>query len=371
LVGLAARVTAALVMVAVAAGGVTLLHLRARAERTDQVPAAMPVAVWRVLPEDGYVVRERFAGRVEPERRTQVAFERDGLVTRVAAHEGDRVAAGAVLARLDDVTLLAERDRLEAEHRRVASNLELARLTTERRDTLRRQGHAAVQSFDEARLEAAALEAELASVAARLRSVAIDLDKSVVRAPFAGIVAARMVDEGAVVETGSAVLDLLEADRPRARIGVAPEVARRLAVGDPFTLQQGGRPLAASLQAVRPDLATDTRTVPVLFTLDSALGIPFGEIVELVVETRIAEPGAWLPLDALAEGEKGLWTVLTVRESGGRRVVGRETVELLHVEGERVYVRGTLAAGAAVIAGGTHRVIPGQAVEVTAEVAPR
>jgi hypothetical protein len=98
-------------------------------------------------------------------------------------------------------------------------------------------------------------------------------------------------------------------------------------------------------------------------------------VVEVTVERPVATPGFWLPMTALVEGERGLWTVYTVRPApdGGGRVVGQEAVEVRHTEGDRVYVAGTLADGAVVIGDGTHRVIPGQrvrAVEADTPAAP-
>ena len=53
-------------------------------------------------------------------------------------------------------------------------------------------------------------------------------------------------------------------------------------------------------------------------------------------------------------------------ERDGVTSVAREAVEILHLEGERAYVRGTLGEGAKVVLGGTNRIIPGQKVALAA-----
>ena len=59
---------------------------------------------------------------------------------------------------------------------------------------------------------------------------------------------------------------------------------------------------------------------------------------------------------------RGLWSVFVVVGSPNDQKVSRRIVELLHVERDRVFVRGTLDVGDLVIANGTHRVVVGQKV---------
>ena len=62
---------------------------------------------------------------------------------------------------------------------------------------------------------------------------------------------------------------------------------------------------------------------------------------------------------------RGLWAAYVVEEDGGGRpVVRRQDVEVLHTDGQRTLVRGTLIPGDRVITAGTHRVVPGQVVTI-------
>jgi hypothetical protein len=86
-------------------------------------------------------------------------------------------------------------------------------------------------------------------------------------------------------------------------------------------------------------------------------------------EERVTAPGGWLPLSALLEGDKGLWTVLVTREGeSGTIITARESVEVIYNEGDRVYVRGTVANGAAVVASGVQRLSPGSPVEIVPNI---
>ncbi len=361
------RLLAGLVSVAfvaaVTAGGIAALHWRAQSAPTVAQPLPQPVATVTVRQQTGYSVAQRYAGRLEAARSVHLSFERGGLVTDVLMEEGDRVEAGAVAARLDTASLATEKARLVAERRRTQAQLELARLTAERQAALTDKGHSSRQRYDEARLTAEALAATLASVEAAIRAVEIEIDKSEVVAPFAGRLGERLVDEGTVVEAGAPLAELLETGRIQARIGLPPEVAGQFAAGEPHLLLANGNSLAASVVAVRPDLQPDTRTVTVLFDVAPAQNLPpLGELVALEVERRVEAPGAWLPLTALTEGVKGLWSVYRVaKDSGSERVV-RESVAVLHVEHDQAFVRGTLRDGMKVVTGGLNRLTPGQAV---------
>ena len=365
------KTVAAVGFAGVLAGGTVFLHNRAADSSVEPEAAIriLPVSAAPVYPTDGFTVTDKFIGRLEPAQQSSLAFELGGLVRTIAVDEGDRVAEGQVVATLDTDLLIAELDRLEGQRRQIEANLELAKLTTARQQALQQKGHASTQRFDEARLNVTALEGELDALMASIKRVRINLDKSVIKAPFSGVVGSRSVDLGAVVDAGTPVLDLLETDRPRARIGVAPEVARGLTQGQSLTLQAGGLPIAGTVAAIRPDLTTATRTTTILVALqDERIGdrFSFGDTVAFHVERRVARPGFRLPLSALVEGERGLWSVLTVEHDDPRGpTVGLEVVEVLHASGNSVYVTGTLRSGSLVVDEGRERIIPGQRVSLS------
>ena len=359
------RAAIALLFLAILVGGAASLHLRSAQTKAEAAHTPAPIPVQSLLPEaaQGYAVTDRFLGQLEPAQQARLAFERGGLVTAVAVEEGGRVTQGDVIARLDTALLEAERDRLTGQRKQVAANLELARLTAQRQRKLEQQGHASTQRLDEARLGVVALQGELSALDAALRRIAIDIEKSVVRAPFAGRVGARFVDTGSVVDAGMAVIDLLETGRPRARIGLAPEAAAALTVGQAVRLRASGQALVGRVIAVRPDLSTATRTISAIIDLEDLRGLRFGDTVELPVARQVRASGLWLPISALTEAERVLWSVLTLIEAeDGTYRVGQEVVELLHAAGDRVFVRGTLKRGQRVVSGGRNRVIPGQVV---------
>ena len=342
--------------------GVTALHGRAASQAGPKANPLIKVTTEAVAWSDHYMVERGFVGRLEPARETAVAFERGGLVLEIMFDEGDRVETGAVVARLDKAKLEANRRELQAQREELVARRGLAKLTMSRQDKLKRKGWSPEQRFDEARFNVAELNAGIARIEASIAALDVDIRKSDVKAPFSGTVARRNIDEGGVVAAGTQIVTILESSKQQARIGVSPEAAATLESGKTYRLAANGKSIDGKLKALRADLEAGSRTVTALFSVPGASDIPLGEVTVLKLDRRVEARGVWLPLTALVEGRKGLWTVLLARGENDARVVEREAVEVLHVAGDRVFVRGAFAQGDRVVTTGTNRVTPGQRV---------
>jgi RND family efflux transporter MFP subunit len=353
---------AALVFVGATAGGVAALHSQAGAKMSPNPNPPLVVNTRRIDLRRAYDVGERFVGLLEPARQTRLSFERRGLVIEVLFDEGDQISGGDVVARLDASRLKSERRGLEARRQELEAQSNLASVTLSRQSALKKRGWQSEQKYDEARFKAAQLLSAIRRLNASIESIDIDIAKSELKAPYSGTFAARSIDEGSVVEAGTPVIDVVEAGVRRARVGISVAASNSVQLGQSYRLVSNGQNFEGRLLSKRPDLQTGTRTVIALFEMNGADDVPFGEVVELVVERSVRADGAWLPIGALSEGSKGLWTVLTVveREDGTR--IAREAVEVLHVERGRAYVRGNLSEESRIVVNGTNRIIPGQQV---------
>ncbi|MEM7588038.1 MAG: efflux RND transporter periplasmic adaptor subunit [Acidobacteriota bacterium] len=363
---------------AVIAGLALLAAIGRESRAQDEEPSRrLRVATQVVERVPTYEVARSFVGRIEAARSSDLGFELAGLVDRVWVEEGDVVEAGQRLASLDRQRLRSRRNELEASLEQARAGSELAQATYDRVAEAAELDAVADQEYDEARLSLRTREATVRQLEAQIESVDVELEKSILQAPYAAVVAARWVDEGEVLPAGQAVLRLLEANRLEARIGVTPEQAAKLSPGDPATLTVRDRQLTARVKAVLPEREVRTRTVSVLLTLEddaesSSANLTgsgparSGDLAELVLSQPVAEAGFWLPSSALSEGVRGLWScyVVELDEADGGFRVARRDVEVLHTETDRVFVRGTLQAGDQLVTAGVHRLVPGQRVEV-------
>lgn len=398
----------------------------------EQAEAAqlLPVETAELQSEEGYTTSRAYTGELVARRSSDLGFERAGTVTEILVDEGDVVAAGTPLARLDVRDQTAQRRQLEARKRQLmaqlreletgprlediaaaeaavsdlSNQLELAQLQAQRRADLYSRGAVSREEWDERRFEASAItdrlaqaqsqldelrngtrqeqvaaqEAGVEQIEAQLDAIDIVLDKSVLFAPFAGEVSLRAVDEGAVVGNGQTAISLVENGAVEARIGLPVEVANRLAVGESQSIKVGNRSYSAVLKSRLPAIDEASQTVTVVLEVEAANQAVMGETARLVVSQQQASSGYWLPGTALIAGDRGLWSVYVLGEqvlgervadnpeSAGYRVARRD-VEVLHTQGDRAFIRGLVEPGDRVITSGTHRIVADQLVTVTGE----
>lgn len=366
---LLATVATGALAVGLVAGGANILSSRAASVQIER--AAPPVMVSRsqVRMESGFRIPHSFVGQVEAMQTTGVAFEFGGTVSAVLVDEGSRVKMGEVLARLDTRLLENQRTTRLAARRALEAQTRLSQLTLDRQEKLQKKGFAATQVYDQVRLGLAELEARIAETDAAIAGIDIQLDKSILYAPFDGQVGDRSVDDGASVSGGLPVVTLLQRAAPQMRVGLAPAVANTLMPGQSVTVDIAGRSYAATLLKFRPDLDPATRTRTALFTItvdEGEAALIYGQTGKVRLESRINQQGIWVPVASLREGARGLWTILTLGEvnQNGEAIVEIEAVEVLYADEDRAFVRGTFRPGTGMIDAGPHRVTPGQLVRV-------
>ena len=192
--GLALGVAVALVLVALVAAAAWYL--------TRPKPVTVAVALADVGRVENTVANTR-AGSVMPCRRAKLAPPAGGRIERLNVTEGDRVQPGQVLLTLwkEDV---AARERMSREQlltaqARVREVCELAKASTrdaKRAEELRARNFISQEAVERARTDAAAKQAgcdsagtQVAEAKARIQASRADVDRTVLRAPFAGIVA--------------------------------------------------------------------------------------------------------------------------------------------------------------------------------------
>lgn len=361
-----------------AIGGIFLfggLVWRHSAQGTHRQEAALaptesgrPLAVSTrpVVMKSSYTVKDHFMGELETARQSALGFELSGTVDTVHVDEGDHVAKGQALARLDRARLEAEHQQQLSLHQEAQASLTLAESTFKRVADLASSGAVSVQDLDEATQQRDAARASVTRVEAAIRRIEVDLAKSLLVAPYAGRIASRRVDEGTIVQSGEVLLQLIESDRLEARVGVTLDAASDLAPGDLVTLRhpQGGTCIDATVRQISPQQNRRTRTLDVMFTIKDTANLVPGDLVEWVVETPVEAEGTWLPRSALTSSTRGLWAVyITVAtEDDSNWQLERREVEVLHLDDNQAFVRGALREGLPVVTEGLQRLVPGQRV---------
>jgi len=363
-----ARRTSSLIGIAGAVAIVVVITgiLEARVALTGGVEPENPLAVATVTYEvqDSYSRPASYLGLVTAGRKAILGFEIPGQIAALELREGDPVKRGQELAALDTDALQARRKATAAELEQARTELELAQIKSDRQKELSATGAVSKEAFDDTRLRARALTSRVEAVEAQLASIDIELEKSRLLAPYDGVIADRYVYQGAVVSAGTPVVRLVELTNQEARIGVPATMAGALEIGQQYTLTLRDQSLQARLLTVRPDVDPVTRTTSVVFAIPPDVRALDGEPITLDYREPVQMRGGWLPMAALLEGQRGTWNVLRVEPDDELYRTTRESVEVLDIQGDRVYVFGTLPDGAWVVADGIHRITPGTLVSV-------
>ena len=329
----------------------------------------LPVAVVPFQLETSYTTTTRFLGVIEATSDSNVGFEVAGVLKSLSAREGDFVTTGQSLGQLDIRQQEAALSLATAQAKEVSAELERAKLNLQRIDALLRQGLISQREADDSRLTVDATSARLETTQASVRNAEIMIEKSQLIAPFDAVVSKTLREPGSVMSPNVPVLRLVSVGERQAHVGISPKYADLAQVGEAYSLYLDDTVIPARLRSIGSDVDPQTLTVLAVLALPEGVSARVGQTVAMQFEERVTAPGGWLPLSALLEGDKGLWTVLGTRKSeSGTIITARESVEVIYNEGDRVYVRGTVANGAAVVASGVQRLSPGSPVEIVPNI---
>ncbi|MEM9433814.1 MAG: efflux RND transporter periplasmic adaptor subunit [Pseudomonadota bacterium] len=339
--------------------GALELDRRAKAAPSPEAAAVIPVTVSPLEITEAYSVQRVFVGQIEPQQTVSISFELSGKLADILVDEGDTVTQGQLLAQQDISLLQAEQARLQASRQATQAQLRFAGQTVERNEQLSARGFSSQAGLDEALARQTELTARIAEIDAGLDRVSIQIGKSTLRAPFAGRLTERLVDGGETLAAGQRVLGIVATETPQLRIGVPLEVTRDQLQTSKVAV--AGETYDARLVSLRPDIDPVTRTRTALFEIDTDVPLVFGQTARLSIENDIEAKGFWLPTTSLKEGQRGQWTVLLV---DAEDIVRSASVEVLHIESDRVYVRSAVPEGARLIDDGPQRVTLGQKVVI-------
>ncbi|HEX9799818.1 MAG TPA: efflux RND transporter periplasmic adaptor subunit [Thermoanaerobaculia bacterium] len=241
-------------------------HAPAPAPTPDAVRARLATAERLTLPNE-----VALAGSVEAERSAAVASRVMALVTEVHARLGERVAAGELLVTIDPTAAEGQLGQARGALAQAEAALALAEKNHQRFQALAVKQAASELEVDLARAQhhqaQGAVEQARGAVAAA-RSVA---HESRVVAPFAGRVAARMVEAGDLAAPGRPLMAIESEGGRRLAVDVPERLASALAVGATLPVALDGRPdlgrFAAEIVETAPGPDPTTHTVRVKLAL--------------------------------------------------------------------------------------------------------
>lgn len=309
------------------------------------------------------------SGTLEPELAASVRSEVGGSVVEVLADDGQAVKRGQVLVRIDDAALQDAQLSARAALRTAEATAQLARRNAERAERLNAAGAVADRDVEGAQTSATSAEGQVADARARLTNADKQLAKTVLRAPFTGIVANVTVSEGDVVQSGTPLLSVLGPTTLRLEASVPVEDIASVKPGADVQFTVSGfehRVFAGKIQRVSPAVDPATRQVRVIVSLPNA---ERSLVAGLFADGRIAtERRQAVVVPRAAIDSRGIRPIV-VRLKGGRVERVEVEVGLQDRVTERVEVRQGVVAGDTVLLGGAAGLPPGTPATVRVDQA--
>ncbi|MGE0812934.1 MAG: efflux RND transporter periplasmic adaptor subunit [Vicinamibacterales bacterium] len=349
-----------------------------------EAPAPRPVRVEAVADAPGPTAI-RYSATIEAVQQVPLGFKAAGYVEHVARQRdadgrlrtvqaGDRIARGAVLARVREADY---RDRVRQSRARLGDAQ--AALTKARADVERARTLFASDSLTRPELDGA--EAAFASATARTAAAQADvdlagsaLDDVALVAPGSGVLIERRIEVGSLVGTGTVGFVVADVSAVKARFGVPDTMLGAVTLGaglDVTVDALAGATFRGRVTSLAPVADPQSRVFDVEVTIPNGEGRLRPGMIGAVAFAPAAAPRTrtagllTVPLSAVVKpASGGDYAVLVVEPRGDGEIARLRVVELGEVVGNGVAVRRGVARGDRVVVTGAGLLVDGEAVRV-------
>ncbi|MFC0634716.1 efflux RND transporter periplasmic adaptor subunit [Brevundimonas balnearis] len=335
------------------------------AEKADAAPVANQTVTAATVAALELPRTVTASGTISPWEDVRVGAETGGLTaTQVYVEEGQYVRQGQVLVQLNDDLLQADVRSQQASVAQAEANL--ARETAElgRARELRERGFLSQASLDQAVSEERSARATLDQARAQLSATRTRLEQTRVRAPVAGLVSARSVTRGQIVQAGTELFRLVRDGRVELDAQVPEAELRLVRAGQPATVtsdQTGST--TGTVRIVTPQVDPQTRLGVARISVPAASGLRPGMFARAEINVG-AQPSLVIPSSAIVyrEGQAGVYVI------GRGDVVSFTAVQPGVRQGDLLAINSGLTAGQRVVVQGAGFLGEGDRVRIVAPV---
>jgi membrane fusion protein (multidrug efflux system) len=306
------------------------------------------------------------SGSLAPDKDATIRAEVGGAVLQTYVDQGTRVAAGTVLARLDDTAI---RDAFLSARSGVTSaqsSADVARRELERAQKLVAAGAIADRDVENARRASIAAESQLADARARLSAAEQQLAKTTIKAPFAGVVSVKSVNAGDVATPGSPLFTVVDPTSMRLEGAVPADQVSAVRLGMPvnFTVQgYPDRSFTGHITRINPVADPVTRQVRILASIPNDGNTLVGGLFADGHVASEARTGIVIPSSAVNQHD---FVPTVTRIKNGRTEKVAVGLGLQDSGTEMVEITKGLVVGDTVLVGGAQGIAPNTVVRVRA-----
>ncbi|MCX5494446.1 efflux RND transporter periplasmic adaptor subunit [Kaistia dalseonensis] len=367
-------------LVAVAAGmGLLLIASgcsdqdKAKAPAPPRPVSAMQVGVATALGQ------RQFPGLAKAAQEAMLAFRVSGQIASLPVRVGQRIEAGTIVATLDESSYLSDVTRLQADLDQANADLQMKSDQYERVMPLVKSGTYPKARGDDALSAREGAAARVQSVRSALRRAQIDLEQTVLKAPFEGRVVAVYPEVFEEIRAQQQIVRLLDMRRleavidvPETLITLVPLVGSIEARFDAYP----GLVLKGEVVEIGTEASQLTRTFPVTIAMDQSSDAKFTILPGMAGSFRVASvnegeaakqivvpPIAVRPLEP-GKAPLAVWVVDPATDK-----VALRPIEVGRVVQGGIQVTQGLKAGEWVVTAGANSLTDGEIVRLPDEAA--
>ncbi len=325
--------------------------------RTGSIEDTVELTGW-IKAEKIADIRSKVAGRIE-----SLQLEADSG-DPVAVEEGLVVKKGQQLAVIDHDVYLAQLEAARADVE--AGKVELADAEREEKRMvgLYEGGSATEQAKDKAVTAAKLAVARLALARANLELAEVNLRESRIVSPIDGIITARYIDEGNLINTGDRIVTVAKLDTVKVVVAAAERYGSVVRAGTPVRVGVdafGGKVFETEVYSVYPALDEQTHTVQVEIRINnSELMLKPGMLARVTLIIRRKDNVVVVPRDVVLGGKIDEPYVYVVEND----VASKRLVKIGIIQGDMCEITEGLQAGEMLVVNGMNYLTDGSAVEV-------
>lgn len=298
-------------------------------------------------------------GTVVSRDDARLASEVDGRLVEVA-DVGARVDAGDPVALIEDTRLRLRRDELNAEVERASARVGFLTREEQRFAQLAESNLAAVTQLEQTRSDRDVARGELRVAESRLAQNKDQLDRTVMRAPFPGVIVERLMMPGERASDGDSIVRLVNQDRLEVIARAPLAYYRFVEPGQKLALTALGRGVEGTVRTVVAVGDENTHQFELRLDLDPG-EFPVGQTVRVGVPMDQVREVLAVPRDALVLRPEGI----TLFKIDANNVAEQISVTTGIGAGDQIEVHGPIAAGDTVVIRGNERLRPGQPVTIS------
>ncbi|MBC6416970.1 MAG: efflux RND transporter periplasmic adaptor subunit [Rhodospirillales bacterium] len=318
--------------------------------------------------------RRSFPGVVQAVDVSQLAFEVAGNTREVKVSQGDRIVRGMVLATLDPAAYRLNVDSAEADLGRAEAELQEKTTDLDRQRQLHAKGWVAKAALDQSRAAYDSADNRVRYARSQLNLAKRDLEKTVLAAPFDGVVAQRLIEPFQEVNRGEPAFEVYIEEAMEVAVNVPETVVGGISPGLPAQVIFPGAVFPGGNIGVLSGRVTEVsatakaaNTFEVIVTLDRPppqVRPGMSATVELILRGHSGEDAFLIPLSALLPGEReGLGYVFVYQPSSA--TVRKQAIAGSGVRDNLVMVREGIAAGDIIATAGVSFLRDGQEVRLS------